>query len=334
MPVAHPAEPPRSTLAVSIVVVAFCQREALLRCLDSCLVAAGRVIGGAELIVVDNGELSDLVRAHYPQAEIVKPGFNSGFAAAINRAAAVARGRWVAIVNDDAWLEPGALAAAVATGENDASIGSVAGQVRFAREPGRLNSAGLAVDRFGIAADRLVSAPVAECDESADVFGPTGCFALYRGTMLKQIGGFDERFFAYLEDADVAWRARAAGWSCRYEPSAVAYHEGSASSREGSAAKYFLVGRNRVWLLARNATWRQLLLGMPGIVLYDVAYVTYVALKDRTLAPLWGRLAGLCSFRARRRERRGQRHDVPLGPAGWLGALAMHRAYRSLGSSG
>jgi GT2 family glycosyltransferase len=148
--------------------------------------------------------------------------------------------------------------------------------------------------------------------------------------MLEQIGGFDERFFAYLEDVDVAWRAQAAGWRSWYEPAAVAYHQGSASTGASTPEKYFLVGRNRVRLLARNATRRQLLRALPGIVLYDSAYVSYAAVRDRTLAPLRGRLAGLRQWRSLRSETRASRREVALAPAlaGALAAWRMQRAYR------
>ncbi len=154
--------------------------------------------------------------------------------------------------------------------------------------------------------------------------------------MLDEVGGLDERFFAYLEDVDLAWRARSAGWRCVYEPGAVAYHQGSASTGEGSQRKYFLVGRNRVRLLARNATSAQLLRSLPGILLYDLAYVIYAALADRTLAPLRGRLAGLREWRALRAETRPSRRTVELssGWKGWLAALRMRAAYRRLASRG
>jgi GT2 family glycosyltransferase len=210
----------------------------------------------------------------------------------------------------------------------------VAAQVRFARAPEVINSAGIGVDSLGIATERLTGAPVALAAEPAEVFGPSACFALYRAEMLAQVGGFDERFFAYLEDVDVAWRAQAAGWSCVYEPTAIAYHRGSSSSGHASAMKYFLVGRNRMWLLARNATRRQLLRAVAAIALYDCAYIAYVACTDRTLAPLRGRAAGLRSWRPMRLEGRAERREVPLERAGWHAALAQHRAYRALGGTG
>jgi len=320
--------------ALSIIVVAYRHRDALLECLGSCVAAADRLDGETELIVVDNGSLAGLVRERCPHARLIEPGVNLGFAGAVQRGIASARGRWIALVNDDARIEADALGALIAVGDRSASIGAVAAQVRFAGAPDRINSAGIAVDSLGIATERFAGAPVARAAEPGEVFGPSACFGLYRAEMLTQVGGFEERFFAYLEDVDVAWRAQAAGWRCVYEPGAVAYHHGSASAGHASATKYFLVGRNRVWLLARNATRRQLLRSLPGIVMYDCAYVAYVAWTDRTLAPLRGRLAGLRTWRAMRGEQSQDRREVPLGRAGWHAALAQHRAYRDLARGG
>ena len=319
---------------MSVVVVAYRQREPLARCLASIATAAQRVPDGVELIVVDNGGLAPLVREHAPAARVIEPGSNVGFAAGVARAIESARGAWIALVNDDARVQPDALAALLEAGERDERIGSVAAQVRFENAPDHINSAGIGVDSLGIAAERLAGRPVADADAPAAVFGASASVALYRAAMLRAIGGFDARFFAYLEDVDVAWRARAAGWGAVYEPTAVAHHVASASSGEGSAAKYFLIGRNRVRLLARNATAGQLLRALPGIALYDTAYVLFVAFSDRTLAPLRGRVAGLREWRTLRRETRSARRPVALRPArsGWLDALRMRRAYRRAGA--
>ena len=318
---------------LSIVVIAFRQREALVECLEACQAAGALVAGGAELIVVDNGRLAPMVREHFPCVRLIEPGFNAGFAGGANLGIAAAAGQWIVLVNDDARIEPDALMELVEAAARSDRIGSVAAQVRFAADRGRLNSAGITVDGLGIATERLAGAPIGAADHPADVFGATACCALFRRAMLEQIGGFDERFFAYLEDVDVAWRAQAAGWSCVYAPSAVAYHRGSASSGHASAKKYYLVGRNRMWLLARNATTPQLLRALPGILLYDSAYIAYVLVTEHTLAPLRGRLAGIWSFRAQRRDCRAGRRPVELGRRSWRAAFSQHVAYRELAAS-
>jgi GT2 family glycosyltransferase len=148
--------------------------------------------------------------------------------------------------------------------------------------------------------------------------------------MLEELGGFDVSFFGYLEDVDLAWRARMAGWRALYEPTAVGYHHHSATFGHGSATKYFLVGRNRVRLLAKNATTRQLLKYGPWMLAYDIAYVAFVGTRRRTLAPLRGRLAGLRDWRAYRRAGARARRPVELAPvAGLSSALNRDRAWRA-----
>lgn len=317
---------------MSIIVVAFRQQEALADCLDSCMRAADAVPGGTELIVVDNGRLTELVARRWPTALVLSAGRNLGFAAAVNLGLARARGRWIALVNDDARIERETLARLLERGECDSRTGAVAAQIRFAADPSRVNSAGIEVDSIGVASERLAGRPVGEAAQACDVFGASGAVALLRRRMLEDLGGMAACFFAYLEDVDLAWRARAAGWKAVYEPSAVAYHRGSASTGPRAALKYRLAGRNRVWLLARNATTRQIARALPAILLYDGAYVLYVAISDRTFAPLQGRLRGLRGWRAARRRGAAWRREVALGSAwrGWLGALRMHRAYREL----
>ena len=321
--------------SISVVIIAYRQREALAEALASSLDAASLVPDGAEVIVVDNGGLAQFVREVAPAARLIEPGENLGFAGGVQRGVAAARGEWVALVNDDARIQPDALARMLEAGSAEERIGSVAAQVRFHADPARVNSAGVEVDALGVATERLAGRDGHEAAEACEVFGASGCFALYRKTMLDATGGMDERFFAYLEDVDLAWRARAAGWRAVYQPLALAYHRGSASSGEGSRKKYFLVGRNRVRVLARNATGPQLARALPGILLYDLAYVTYAAFADRTLAPLRGRLRGLGEWRALRRESQ-PRHTVALSSPwrGWRAALRMRRAYRGLGARG
>ena len=122
-------------------------------------------------------------------------------------------------------------------------------------------------------------------------------FGLFRRAMLDEIGGFDASYFAYLEDADLAWRARMAGWRCLLAPGAVGLHHHSATLGHGSSAKHFLVGRNRVRSLAKNATERQLRSGLARIVAYDLLHASYASLASRSLAPLSGRLHGLAEWR-------------------------------------
>jgi GT2 family glycosyltransferase len=256
---------------------------------------------------------------------------NLGFTGGVAAGLAGARGEWIALVNDDCTVEPDALAELLAAAECRPDVGSVAAQVRFDGDEGTINSAGLEIDELGVARERKLGEPVAAIDsEVVEVFGASATLALYRRAMLDAVGGLDVSFFAYLEDADLAWRARMAGWTCVLAPRATGLHRHSATLGHGSKAKHLRVGRNRVRMLAKNASRRQLRRKLPAIVGYDLLYVTHAAVADRTLAPLVGRLQGICDWRAYRRAGRSQRREIELSPSpGMRAARRRTRVYRA-----
>ena len=301
-------------MRLSAIVVAFGKEELLGACLASVEAALARVDGTTELIVVDNH------------------GTNRGFAGGVAAGLATARGEWIALVNDDCTLAPDALAELLAAADGRPDVGSVAAQVRFAGDEGTINSAGIDIDVLGVARERRVGEPAAALDpEAVEVFGASATLALYRRAMLDAVGGLDVSFFAYLEDADLAWRARMTGWTCLLAPRAIGVHRHSATLGHGSKAKHVHVGRNRVRMLAKNASTRQLRRKLPAIVAYDVLYVAHAAVADRTLAPLTGRLRGIRDWRAYRRAGCSQRREIELSPApGVRAARRRRRAYRAV----
>jgi GT2 family glycosyltransferase len=243
---------------------------------------------------------------------------------------AESNGEWIAVFNNDTTVEPDAVALMLEAGRLDDRTGSVAAQMRFADRRAVLNSAGLELDRLGIAADRLVGTRVSDHPERDpyEVFGATGGAAIFRRAMLDEVGGFDETFFAFFEDADLAWRAHAHGWRALYSPRAVVYHHHSATAQHGSPAKLYLVGRNRIRTLAKNASTEMLVLNGPWMVAYDAAYVVFTSVAGRTLAPLRGRVAGLREWRSYRRRGRPHRRPVRLRkPLGFRRALQRHKGY-------
>jgi len=121
----------------------------------------------------------------------------------------------------------------------------------------------------------------------------------------EQIGLFDEDFFAYLGDVDLAWRARLAGFRCLYAPAARVYHAHSATGVEGSPFKSRLLARNKVWVIAKNyGPGRRLLAYLPLIVLYDLAAVTFALLARGDVHSLRGRIDGVIGLPRVWRKRR------------------------------
>jgi GT2 family glycosyltransferase len=237
-------------------------------------------------------------------------------------------GEWVLLLNNDATVEPDAIRRVFERTIAD-DVGTVAMQMRFADRPEIVNSAGIGVDVLGVAYDRyLGTRSDGPASSGGEVFGACAGAALYRRAMLDDIGGFDGGIFLYLDDADVAWRAQMAGWRALYVPDAVVWHAHSATTRHGSSFKYFHVGRSRVRLLAKNADRRHLLRYGVQIVAFDLAYVAFVALADRSLAPLRGRLAGVREWRQVRAQCAAQRRPIELERRqGFVAALRRRRAW-------
>lgn len=325
-----------TTPLVSAIVVSYRKDELLEQCLHSTQIALEEIGRETELILILNGAApgEDLSAYHFPAGvDVVCEPENIGFAPAVSEGVRRSGGEWVALLNDDATVERQAFTRMLAAGSATADVGSVAAQMRFADRPQIINSAGIGVDRLGVAYDRRLGEPVSAGEtEVVEVFGASAGCALYRRAMLDDIGGFDETFFAYLEDADVAWRARMKGWRCLYVPEAVALHHHSATLGHGSTRKYYLVGRNRIRLLAKNASSAQLRRNGLRIVVQELAYVVFVALVQLTLAPLRGRCAGLREWKRYRRAGAAYRREIPLAPSGGIrAALRRHRAWMRQG---
>jgi GT2 family glycosyltransferase len=239
---------------------------------------------------------------------------NEGFAGPNNQAFAAARGAFIATLNNDTVPQRGWLSALVAAAQADARVGSVASRMVFDHAPGLIQSAGITIDRAGIAWDRLVGRPVAESEpDVVEVFGASAGAALYRKAMLHELGGFDGRYFMYLEDVDLAWRARLAGWRAVYAPGAIVHHAHSASAGEGSPLKNWHLGRNKVWTIARCYPMPGLARYLAAIILYDLASLPYTMVTRRDASPLLGRLAALRGLSPILADRRRLQRRYPGG---------------------
>jgi len=208
--------------------------------------------------VVDNSG-SGLVRsAGLPEAiRIVENQTNLGFGAAFNQSFRLSRAPFLATLNDDAVPAPGWLEALVEAIETRADAGMCASRVVLAGE-GKLDSAGMLIAGDGSSKQRGHGRPPEEYARPEEVLFASGSAALYRRTMLEEVGLFDEDFFLYCEDTDLGLRARWAGWSCLYVPNAIVEHRYSHSAGRGSPLKAFYVERNRLFVVVKNFPARAL----------------------------------------------------------------------------
>ena len=239
---------------ISVVIVNW-NRSALLRaCLESLRRQSGVPF---ETIVVDNGSTdgSAEVGAEY-RAQIIRNQTNLGFCAANNQGIAAARGEYVALLNNDAEAEPGWLAALHRACSSAPDVGMAASKILVWEDPARIDKAGHLIFPDGQNRGRGAGAlDRGQFDRDPEALWPDGCAAMYRKSMLDRIGGFDEDFFAYGDDAELGLRARIAGWRCVYAPDAVVRHHRGSTMGKGSAERLALIERNRVLLALKLFPW-------------------------------------------------------------------------------
>ena len=229
------------------------RRELLRACLES--VGRQRDVE-LETIVVDNGSAdSSAELAESFGARVIRNAENRGFCAANNQGIAAARGDLIALLNNDAEAEPGWLAA-LAGAFADAEVGMAASKILVHEEPARIDKVGHLIYPDGQNRGRGTGAlDRGQFDRREECLWPDGCAAMYRKRMLDEVGGFDEDFFAYADDAELGLRARIAGWGCMYVPGAVVRHHRGATLGLGSARRLELIERNRVLLAAKLFPW-------------------------------------------------------------------------------
>jgi GT2 family glycosyltransferase len=310
-----------SSPIVSVIVVNWNGRHLLGPCLDA---LQRQTYRDFEIILVDNGSTDgspEWIAEHYPTVRLVRNKRNLGFAEGNNCGFAVAQGEFLALVNNDTEAEPGFLQALVEAVRQDNRVGAVAGVLVFAHRPEVVASAGLRVGWDGVAIDAYAGRPRAALPPApVEVFGASGGAALYRRRMIEEIGPFLPAYFFYLEDADLAWRARLAGWRCLLAPQAVVRHVYSATAGQGSPFKSFHLARNRWLVLFLNLPAGLGLLYAPLIWTYDLAACAYGLLRGdyEVLKGRWAALRMLPSLWAQRRAVQRLRR-VPLrAVARWL----------------
>lgn len=187
-----------------------------------------------ELIVVDNasGDRSlELVRQRWPTARVIENSKNEGFCCAQNTAIRASHGEYYLPLNPDVQLLPRFMECLVAALESRPAFGSAVGKMwqQGLEDPPLLDAAGLFLDRRRHQYLRGHSEPDrGQYDAAEEVFGADGAAPLLRRSMLEDVAlddeYFDELYFGYMEDVDLAWRARLRGWKCWYEPQASASH--------------------------------------------------------------------------------------------------------------
>ncbi|MGD1091357.1 MAG: glycosyltransferase family 2 protein [Bryobacteraceae bacterium] len=270
---------------VRVVVVNWNRRELLRACLRS---LASQTHPNFEVVVVDNGSqdgsadmVRDLTHSYPVSLSLITNSVNRGFCAANNQGFAESRSELIALLNNDAEAEPGWLVALEAVIRTSEDVGMAASKILVWEDPQRIDKAGHLIYPDGQNRGRgSGQLDVGQFDRVEETLWPDGCAAMYRRAMLDEVGGFDEEFFAYADDAELGLRARIAGWTCLYAPGAVVRHHRGATLGLGSSRRLTLIERNRVLLVVKLFPWN--LLWLNGAYnLTRLAGGLWAALRNR-----------------------------------------------------
>jgi len=218
---------------------------------------------GHEVLVVDNGSTDGSVGYLRQRPEIVVIGnaTNTGYAPANNAGIARATGEFVLLLNNDTRVAPGFLEPLLHMMSTTADVG--AGQCKMLSfdPPYRVDAYGSYLLRTGFLYHLRYGKPDPPPEPPFEIFGAKGAAMIIRASVLREVGGFDPDFFAYLEDSDLSWRIWLGGWRVLCVPESVVYHRGGATaSRLPSAFVTFHSFKNRTCMLLKNlstpAAWR------------------------------------------------------------------------------
>jgi len=253
----------------------------------------GQTVAPRRVIVVDNasddGSLDGL-DARFPSVEFVRSAENLGFAAANNLAVQMSDDcEFVALLNPDAFPEPQwleTLLGAAAAHPECAVFGS---RLMLADDDGTLDGTGDQYHVSGTAWRRDQGASAQIERPEGEIFSACAAAALYRREAFLAAGGFDETFFCYYEDTDLAFRLRLAGHRCLYVPGAVARHVGSATTGLLSAFTIYYSSRNQEWAYAKNMPSLLFWLYLPQHLLVTALTTLAYALKGQGRAAVLGK---------------------------------------------
>ena len=278
---------------VSVIVINWNGEYYLERCLAA---LTAQTVMPYEIILVDNAssDASMAIAKKFPDLKIIALNHNCGFAGGNNLAinSASQDSEWIAFINPDAFATPSWLEELLSSAKRNPTYTLFGSQLLSSSEPNLLDGAGDAYHisgrmwRIGHGEPAVSYAPV-----EREVFSPCAAAAMCRRGALLEVGGFDEDYFCYVEDVDLGFRLRLAGYRCLYVPLSVAHHVGSGTT--GGQHSDFAVyhgHRNLVWTYVKD---------MPGM-LFWVFLPLHLAMNLVAMMVFTVRGQGGVMFRAKR----------------------------------
>jgi len=268
--------------AVSVIVLNWNGARYLERCLEA---IAAQTFQDYEVIVLDNASTDGSqkqVAQRWPAFSLVEFERNLGFALGNNQGARLARGQWIAILNNDAFPETGWLANLVGAAQTHPEYNFFSSRLVNAEDREIVQGTGDVYHVSGFAWPRDQQRPVQNAHlAEEEIFSPCAAAAMYDRQAFLAVGGFDEQFVSHFEDVDLGFRLRLSGHRCLYVPNAIVAHVGSASYGQESDRTVYQVQRNVVWCYFANMPgwlfWKYL----PAHLFANLVFLAYYSLRGQ-----------------------------------------------------
>jgi GT2 family glycosyltransferase len=260
-----------------VIIASHTGRQHLQRCLPALLADD---YPRFRVIVVDNASTdgtAEFVEQEYPSVKVIRNESNFGFGRASNVGAAHAPGEYLAFLNQDAVVAPGWLASSVVALEGQPEAALATPQILVLAHPDSINACGNQSHYTGLSFCRGAGQPAGSFTKLEKVNAVSGAAFVMRKDVFEQLGGFDEDFFMYMEDIDLSWRARLAGYSCLYVPDATVYHDYALTF---GPRKTYYQERNRWLMLLKILRWKTIALLLPALLLSEFITWGWIVLRD------------------------------------------------------
>jgi len=286
----------------------------------------------AKVVIADNGSTDDSVdflRACYPQLRLILFEQNLGYTGGYNQALAQIEADYYVLLNSDVQVAPDWLPPLLSFMESNPRAGICMPKIRSLNQPDYFEYAGACggfIDRLGYPFCRgrmlaHIEHDHGQYDTPIEIFWASGTCLMIRSGLFHELGGFDERFFAHMEEIDLCWRAKLRGHQVWVIPQSFVYHVGGGTLPNNSPHKLYLNYRNNLWMLYKNLPKKKRTVIMTSRILMDYmsAFVYLIQAKPALCAAV---------FKAHRHFWKGRKQLGPqtTGTVGqiWHKSIVLH----------
>ncbi len=289
---------------VTVIIVNWNGKRFLSECLESLRNQSYREFSA---VVVDNGSEDDsaaFIERHFPEVRLICLAYNTGFAYANNIALKEADTEYAVLLNNDAVADEQWLDSLVSALDACPEAGMAASKMLFYNEKHIIDRVGDAYSTAGTGLLRGRGMSSESYDKPEKIFGACAGAAIYRTSMLDDVGLFDEDFFLLYEDVDLSFRVQLKGYECLYVPDAIVYHKASATIVHDSPTSVYYSHRNLEWAYLKNMPTSLIFRTLMLHLVYDLASFLYFLICGRGKNFIRAKADALKGFKAMMQKRR------------------------------